>query len=202
MTLCDELNGRSGRVIGDDWRISAFLPSCASVEVINGVSISNPIEHAYVNATHLAWLEQPYREFDAVEWNEATDIYAIRWILVNNDFRHLDWYTLASFIDEHPGTATSIGTFGPYELFEVDSEPSELQITASYDRLRVTDAPVGTPILLSYHWLNDLTTVPESVTIEPYPVPGLDDPVPFILVTSPDTSDFVICLEGRCDQSE
>lgn len=197
--ICDTLRRDippGSRIVVDDWRLAAILPTCSGVAVLGGHFLWFPMDYGYATATIWEFLETPYPNYDPVAFRSGLETYNARWLLTRR-WNQQGWYTLSNWLDDHPGQAESVQSWEHFDLWRVGIDPPATAVSADHQAIRIQEVPAGNRIVLPYHWLDSLRSAPDSVTLEPVLIGA--DPVPFIGVRSKQTGPVAICLHGSCN---
>lgn len=199
--LCHHLRGlplESGRVMVMDTRVGALLPWCSGAQVIGGHFFEIWTQFGYTNSGIQRFLGMAYEAYDEVTMRQALDTYHVRWIVDHTTLRIPGAYQLSDWLADHPGLVTAGPQFGPYQLYEV-IDAASLPAQAAHGGLIVMQVAADS-LVLPYHWLPTLHAVPQSVQLWPQPIG--DDPIPFIGVDPAGANSFVICNDGFCPGRE
>lgn len=180
-----------GRVLINDWRLGAWLPTCSGAQVIGGPTYLVWTKFNHANADWEQVFGQPVSEIGPVELSAVLSQYNVHWIVVNTDFRN--WENLVDWDLQHPGLMQPVVSQGPFEIMAVAHPATWLfqgdgVVRAGYNRITVRGATDG-GLVLKYHWLASLRTMP-ALPIRPVYIGG--DPVPFIAVDNGKQADFDI----------
>ncbi len=187
-----QLDVSQGRVLTNDWRLGAYLPTCSGAQVIGGPFLWVWTVYGYTNAGLDDVLQQPLRQLSPADLQSIMAQYNIQWAVVNTEVFG-DGYTLADWDRDHPGPLTLRQTIDNLAIYEVEQPASWFaqghgQVQAGFDRLRVTQASAG-GVTLKYHWIEGLRSEP-PLPIRPVSIGA--DPVPFIAVDNGNTAAFDI----------
>jgi hypothetical protein len=192
--VCHTLAGLdlgAGRVMTNDWRIGAWLPTCSGAQVIGGPSYLVWTQFNHANADQERVFGQLVATITPADLAAVLSQYNVHWVVVNTAFRN--WVNLVDWDKQNPGTFVPAAQQGPFAIMAV-AEPSTWffqgagAVHADYNRLAVRGATSG-GIVLKYHWLPSLRTVP-ALPIRPVTIGG--DPIAFIAVDNGSTVDFDI----------
>jgi hypothetical protein len=192
--VCQTLAGLdlpAGRVMTNDWRLGAWLPACSGAQVIGGPYSRVWTQFNHANADQERVFGQLVATISPADLAAVLSQYNVHWVVVNVAFRN--WVNLADWDRQHPGTFVPVAQQGPFEIMAV-AQPSTWffqgagTVRADYNWLAVRGATPG-GIVLKYHWLPSLRTVP-ALPIRPVYIGG--DPIAFIAVDNGPTTDFEI----------
>jgi hypothetical protein len=193
--VCRGLQGRDlhrGRVLTNDWRLGAYLPSCSGAQVIGGPFLDVWTTYGHANAGMDDVFGVPLADLDLQGLRNHLARYNVRWVVANVEI-YPDVYDFAAWRRDHPGLLELIDRHGVFEVCEVRQPGAGSwflegtgEVRAEHNRLSVRNAsPDG--LVLKYHWLDSLRTEP---VLQLRPVSVGRDPVPFIGVENGEVTDF------------
>jgi hypothetical protein len=192
--VCQTLAGldlAAGRVMTNDWRLGAWLPTCSGAQVIGGPYSSVWTQFNHANADQERVFGQRVATITKADLSTVLAQYNVHWVVVNTAFRN--WENLVDWDQEHPGMFAPLAKHGPFQVMTV-ADPSSWffegagAVHAAYNRIIIRGATPG-GIILKFHWLASLRTEP-ALPIRPVYRGG--DPIAFIAVDNGGLADFEI----------
>jgi hypothetical protein len=169
-------------------RFPALFPDFVTREYLCGPRPRYPVKHSFASFTRGELFEKDINLYTLSELKYMLKLFNVKWIVC--------WYDKSkNFFDRFPEYIHRLEVIDKFTIYEVNRKASYFlkgsgTVTADYNSLKLDNviAEDG-EIILSYHWMQKLTTVP-SVKIERIFIAA--DPIGFIKISSPPTALMVI----------
>lgn len=191
--------GREGRILIEDSEsdtghqfydahFPALFPEYVKREYLCAPRPLYPIKHSYASFTSGVLFERSISDYSLEELKEMFDLYNVKWIVCWSE-ASLD------FFNRYPGYLVPVQGIDHFTIYQVRRTPSFFlkgkgHVQSDYNRLVLSQiAPQDSEIILSYHWMQGLSTEPPR-TLERVFLGG--DPIGFIRILAPPESLTVI----------
>lgn len=162
----------------------ALLPEYVKREYLCGPRPIYPIKHSYASFTEGLLFEKEIEDYSLEALQHYFTIYNVKWIVC--------WFEKSKeLFSRYPGFIAKVAEIDKLTIYEVIMQPSfflkgEGSIHADYNRLELNElAAENGEIIISYHWMKNLTTNPET-KLERIFIG--DDPIGFIRIVDPPRS--------------
>jgi hypothetical protein len=172
----------TGRFLVDGWSWGEQLAWKTDAQILGGFIWRN-LEHSWANF----FRRRPQGIAKPNEFRHYLDTYAVHWVIVSVPRPQSPWW------DANPHLEPVTDIF-PFRIYRV-KEPAGLiargpgSVRASTNRIEVTGTDPDRPVVLRYHWMEQLVCEPDC-SIEQKP--DKLDPVGFVKIPAPHPADFVV----------
>jgi hypothetical protein len=174
---------RSARILYEDTDFPVVIINKVKREFIGGPYLYTFIKHSFASFRRPLLSERrdrlfgkAFSEITPEMLNDYIEYYNILWVFAF-------WQDSRDFFKSHPRLFEKIHSIGHMDIYRAKRKPDYFlkgsgSVAADYNKIEVKNAR-GNELVLKYHWLETLKTMPEMKIEE---VRVLDDPVGFIKI--------------------